>query len=174
MMETILFLTALVVTLNLNGSYAAPTNMTIAEEEFSYCTENVTSCRVTITELYDATDDVLNVFDDLCNETLVRMSSEHMLMQRLPFLKGCGQLTQYTVQSETNRTIINDRINGELEKLIGRLKGLDEVCKDEEDKLFNGEGSLTDECNMLKCSIEPIPHKIAQYVSSMLTILMQS
>jgi len=77
------------------------------------------------------------------------------------------------VQSETNRTIINDRINGELEKLIGRLKVLDEVCEDEEDKLFSGEGSLTFECNMLKCSIEPIPHKVAQYVSSMLKNLIQ-
>jgi len=66
MIETVLFLTALVVTLNLNSGYATPTDI---EEEFSYCTENVTSCRVTITELYDATDDVLNVFDELCNET---------------------------------------------------------------------------------------------------------
>ena len=33
---------------------ATPVNVTIAEEEFSYCTANVTSCRVTITELYDA------------------------------------------------------------------------------------------------------------------------
>jgi len=39
-------------------------------EDFSaYCTANVTSCRVTVTELYDATDDVLNVFDELCTET---------------------------------------------------------------------------------------------------------
>jgi len=70
------------------------------------------------------------------------------------------------VQSETNRTVINDRINGELEKLIGRLKVLDEVCEDEENKLFTGEESLTDICSVLKCSIKPIPHKVAQYVSS--------
>ena len=56
-------------TLSLNDTYAAPTNMTKGEDEYSYCTANVTSCRVTIFELYDATGDVLNVFDDLCNET---------------------------------------------------------------------------------------------------------
>jgi len=70
------------------------------------------------------------------------------------------------VYSEANRTIINDRINGELEKLIGRLKALEEVCGDEEEKLLNGEESLTNECNALKCNIAPIPHKVAQYVSS--------
>jgi len=57
--------------------------------------------------------------------------------------KECDPLTQYTVQSEASRTIINDKINGELEKLIGRLKVFDEVCEDEEEKLFNGEESLT-------------------------------
>ena len=62
--------------------------------------------------------------------------------------------------------MINDRINGELEKLIGRLKILDELCEVEEDKLFYGEQSLTDECNVLKCSIKLIAHKVAQYVSS--------
>ena len=69
MMEEILFLTVLVVALTLNGVYGAPTNMTIAEEEFSYCTTNITSCRVTITEVFDATDDALNDFDKLCSET---------------------------------------------------------------------------------------------------------
>jgi len=68
-MEAVLFITALVVTLNLNGGHAAPTNMTIIEEEFSYCTANVTSCRVTITEVYGAADDVLNAFDELCSKT---------------------------------------------------------------------------------------------------------
>jgi len=69
MMEAVFFLTALVVTLSLNGAHAAATNMTIAEEEFSYCTVNVTSCRVTITEVYNAADDVLNAFDELCSKT---------------------------------------------------------------------------------------------------------
>jgi len=71
-------------------------------------------------------------------------------------------------------SLINEEINGKLEKLIGRLKVLDKVCEDEEDKLFNGQQSLSDECNMLKCSIEPIPHKVAQYVSSMITFLVQA
>jgi len=61
-METVCFLT---VALTLNCVYATPVNVTIAEEDFSYCTANVISCRVTVTELYDATDDVLNVFDEL-------------------------------------------------------------------------------------------------------------
>jgi len=74
------------------------------------------------------------------------------------------------VQLDTNRTVRNDKINGELEKLIGRLKTLDELCGDEEDKLFNGEESLTDVCNVLKCSIEIIAHKVAQFVSSMLNV----
>jgi len=50
------------------------------------------------------------------------------------------------VQSETNRTTINNIINDDLEKLIGRLKVLN---KDENDNLFNGEKSL---CNALKCN----------------------
>ena len=83
MMEEILFLTALVVALTLNGVYGAPTNMTIAEEEFSYCTANITSCRVTITEVFDATDEALNAFDDLCSETdLVSLQIHvHILQQ---------------------------------------------------------------------------------------------
>jgi len=68
-METVLFLTVLVAALTLNCVYATPANVTVAEEEFSYCTANVTTCRVTVTKLYDATDDVLNVFDELCTET---------------------------------------------------------------------------------------------------------
>jgi len=71
------------------------------------------------------------------------------------------------VQAETNRTVRNDKINGELEKLIGRLKTLDALCEEEEDKLFNGEESLTDVCNVLKCSIKPIANKVAQFVSKM-------
>ena len=81
-MEAVLFLTVLVVALTMNGAYAASTNMTTAEE-FSYCTANVTSCRVTITEVYDATDDALNAFDDLCTETdLVSLETHvHILQQ---------------------------------------------------------------------------------------------
>ena len=61
-METVCFPT---VALTLNCVYATPVNVKIAEEEFSYCTANVISCRVTIIDLYNATDDVLNVFDEL-------------------------------------------------------------------------------------------------------------
>ena len=75
------------------------------------------------------------------------------------------------MQPETNRTIINDKINGELERLIGRMKILDELCEVEEDQLFYGEQSLTNECNVLKCSIKPIAHKVAQYVSSVYIII---
>ena len=84
MMEEMLFQTALVIALTLNSVYGAPTNMTIAEE-FSHCTANVTSCRVTITEVFDVTDDALNAFDDLCSKADLVSLETHVHILQLSF-----------------------------------------------------------------------------------------
>lgn len=61
--------------------------------------------------------------------------------------------------------MLNDRINGELQKLIGKLKPLNDLCENEDMKLAKGEESLISVCNELKCKVKPVPLKLAQYVS---------
>jgi len=65
---------------------------------------------------------------------------------------------------ETNSTVLKDRINGELQKLIGKLRPLNELCEVEEEKQSKGEDSLVNVCNVLKCVVKPLPLKVAQYV----------
>jgi len=52
----------------------------------------------------------------------------------------------------------------ELEKSIGKLKPLSELCEVEEEKHSKGKDSLVNVCNELKCVVKPLPLKIAQYV----------
>ena len=78
--------------------------------------------------------------------------------------QACTLPDEYSVV-EKNRTVLNDRINGELEKLIGKLKPLSKLCEDEEEKQSKGEDSLITLCNVLKCAMKPLPLKVAQYVS---------
>ena len=65
----------------------------------------------------------------------------------------------------TNLTLINDQINAKLEFLLGRLWKINELCETEEEKLFNGEESLTKVCNVLKCRTNLVIKNVTQYVS---------
>lgn len=64
----------------------------------------------------------------------------------------------------TNITLINDRVNAKLEILLGRLQKINELCEPEEEKLFNGEDSLTAVCNVLKCRTQYVIKNMTQYV----------
>lgn len=59
-------------------------------------------------------------------------------------------------------------INNELEKLLGILQPLKEVCKDEEKKFFRGEQSLHEVCIAIDCKVKPSAQNVAQYVSEIL------
>jgi len=68
---------------------------------------------------------------------------------------------------KTDSRVLNDRIIGELQKLIGKLKPISEMCEVEEEKHYKGEDSLVNICNELKCVVKPLLVKVAQYVSKL-------
>lgn len=69
------------------------------------------------------------------------------------------------VRIGTNITAINDQVNAKLEIILGRLQKVNELCDTEEEKLFNGEESLTVVCNLLKCRMKYVIKNLTQYVS---------
>ena len=73
-------------------------------------------------------------------------------------------LPERTVTIGTNITLINDQINGKLEFILGRLSKINELCETEEEKLFNGEKSLAEVCNVLKCRTKHVIKNVTQYV----------
>jgi len=52
-----------------------------------------------------------------------------------------------------------------LEKLLGVLQSLKELCKVEEEKFFRGEQSLYEVCIASDCKVKPSAQNVAQYVS---------
>lgn len=56
-------------------------------------------------------------------------------------------------------------INSELERLLGILQPLMEVCEVEEEKFFRGEQSLYDVCIAVDCEVKLSAQSVAEYVS---------
>ena len=67
--------------------------------------------------------------------------------------------------TETDLIRLQDIANARLEILLGKLKKISELCEIEEKIFYEGDESLNEVCNVLKCKTKSVIEKVTEYVS---------